>query len=606
MAYHSQKWHNGLAAVQAQLNNLRREIKKVNEKVYVAQVGCESCGGSHYTKDCPLKEEGKTFEEAYYTQFGVPFPQGERYRAAALGFYQRVNGNPSYQERRQTMEESLSKFMAESAKRHDKNSNLIKEIRASMDAAIRNQGASIKALEIQIGQMSKSISTIVEADTPSIHRIEPVRYAISSPQNRMQFLKLNQSIIPFPNRLIDDCYEENMVLVELIDKKEYATNLKRSLMEKPRMRTIKRPKGIAENILVSIDKFVFPIDFVVLDMPKDVKVPLILGRPFLSTAHAKIDVFKRKITLRVGDDKIVFKSDKLTSNTIKRVFALGLRERMELDLEARLMGEALILNRSLDPTYGDYIEFNDLNEPLELRKNQVEDLGPTIEEGEVIDEPIEDIFETRNDHNEISNGINEYPSFCDFDKKIHIDCAYNLLFSCMIGLNMAYPGLWIRRIDFLYNFRIFFLNQHEDIMSSYLLIPLAQRTFTNAANFEKALKEEMLDDLKYVQCLEKEVDDLKSQIEIVEEKAYLPNLLLQECYHKDFMCVILRSYDIDQFTDLVCQLGKKIDQYKRLETKLSKIHKQKPNKDFAHLEQHCFNIELTLKHAKEKNACENF
>ncbi|GJY28559.1 reverse transcriptase domain-containing protein [Tanacetum coccineum] len=197
-------------------------------------------------------------------------------------------------------------------------------------------------------------------------------------------------------------------------------------------RTIKRPKGIAKNVLVGIDKFIFPIDFVVLDMPEDIKVPLILGRPFLSTTHAKIDVLKRKISLRVTNDKIVFKNDKLTSNSIKRVFALGLRERMELDLKARLMGEDLILNRSLDPTYGDYIEFNDLNEPLELRKNQVEDLGQTIEEGEVIDEPIEDIFETRNDHNEISNRINEYPSFCDFDRKIHIDCAYNLQFSCMI------------------------------------------------------------------------------------------------------------------------------------------------------------------------------
>ncbi|GJR38569.1 hypothetical protein Tco_1214253 [Tanacetum coccineum] len=100
MAAYSQKWHNGtsrtrsietsdgLAAIQAQLNNLGREIKKVNEKVYAAQVGCEQCKGPHYTKDCPLKEEGKTLEEAYYTQFGGPF-QGGGYRAAAPGFYQR-------------------------------------------------------------------------------------------------------------------------------------------------------------------------------------------------------------------------------------------------------------------------------------------------------------------------------------------------------------------------------------------------------------------------------------------------------------------------------------------------------------------------------------
>ncbi|GJZ58589.1 hypothetical protein Tco_0614083 [Tanacetum coccineum] len=98
MAEYSQKWHNGtsrarstktsdgLAAIQAQLNNLRREIKKVNEKVYAAQVGCEQCKGPHYIKDCSLKEDGKTLEEAYYTQFGAPF-QGGGYRATALGFY---------------------------------------------------------------------------------------------------------------------------------------------------------------------------------------------------------------------------------------------------------------------------------------------------------------------------------------------------------------------------------------------------------------------------------------------------------------------------------------------------------------------------------------
>ncbi|GKF52481.1 hypothetical protein Tco_0159391, partial [Tanacetum coccineum] len=143
-----------LAAIQVQLNNLGREIKKVNEKVYAAQVRCEQCKGPHYTKDCPLNEKGKTLEEAYYTPFGAPF-QGGGYRATAPGFYQRNNANPSYQEQRQSMEDTLSKFMSESVRRHEEKSNLIKEIRASTDAAIRNQGAAIKTLEIQIRQMSK-------------------------------------------------------------------------------------------------------------------------------------------------------------------------------------------------------------------------------------------------------------------------------------------------------------------------------------------------------------------------------------------------------------------------------------------------------------------
>ncbi|GJX20906.1 hypothetical protein Tco_0223583 [Tanacetum coccineum] len=116
-----------------------------------------------------------------------------------------------------------------------------------------------------------------------------------------------------------------------------------------------------------------------LDIPEDVKVPLILERPFLSTAYAKIDVFKRKFNLRVGIEKIIFKSMKPTSSLIKRVYMLSLRERMELDLEARLMGETLVLNRSLNHLYGYYIELNDLNVPLELRRDQVDDLMPTIE-----------------------------------------------------------------------------------------------------------------------------------------------------------------------------------------------------------------------------------
>ncbi|GJU99013.1 uncharacterized mitochondrial protein-like protein [Tanacetum coccineum] len=76
---------------------LMKEIKKVNEKVYAAQVGCEKCKGPHYTKDYPLKEEGKPLEEAYYTQFGASFQRGG-YRAAALRFYQKNNANPSYHE----------------------------------------------------------------------------------------------------------------------------------------------------------------------------------------------------------------------------------------------------------------------------------------------------------------------------------------------------------------------------------------------------------------------------------------------------------------------------------------------------------------------------
>ncbi|GJY29247.1 hypothetical protein Tco_0405014 [Tanacetum coccineum] len=115
---------------------------------------------------------------------------------------------------------------------------------------------------------------------------------------------------------------------------------------------------------------------------------------------------------------------------------LSFRERMELDLEARLMGETLVLNRSLDPFFKHYIELNDLNVPLELRRDQVNDLMPTIEEGEVIME-----FIARDDARMVSK-IFGYPSDCDHDKKIRIDCAHNLKFSCMIGFEFLHANFF--------------------------------------------------------------------------------------------------------------------------------------------------------------------
>ncbi|GJU28218.1 putative reverse transcriptase domain-containing protein [Tanacetum coccineum] len=201
-------------------------------------------------------------------------------------------------------------------------------------------------------------------------------------------------------------------------------------------RTVKYPKGIVENILVRISKFTFPVDFIILDMPKDIKVPLIFGRPFLSTAHAKIDVYKKKITLRIGEERIFFTSVKPASSLIKRVYMLSLRERMELDLEARLIGETLVLNRSLDPFLEDYIEINDLNEAFKLRRNQGDDLMPTIGEGEVIEE-----FRTRDE--DLDTGIDDYPSYCDNDKKIYIDCAHNLKFSSMIEFEFTHVNFFL-------------------------------------------------------------------------------------------------------------------------------------------------------------------
>ncbi|XP_076948642.1 uncharacterized protein LOC143620979 [Bidens hawaiensis] len=71
-------------------------------------------------------------------------------------------------------------------------------------------------------------------------------------------------------------------------------------------RSVKYSHGIVENMLVHITKFIFPVDFVILDMNEDDSVPLILGRPFLTTKQVLIDVQDGKLILRVGDENVTF------------------------------------------------------------------------------------------------------------------------------------------------------------------------------------------------------------------------------------------------------------------------------------------------------------
>ena len=67
-------------------------------------------------------------------------------------------------------------------------------------------------------------------------------------------------------------------------------------------RSMAQPEGILEDVLVKVGKFIFPVDFVIMQMEEDTKVPLLLGRPFLATRAALIDVHKCELTLRVGNE----------------------------------------------------------------------------------------------------------------------------------------------------------------------------------------------------------------------------------------------------------------------------------------------------------------
>ena len=71
-------------------------------------------------------------------------------------------------------------------------------------------------------------------------------------------------------------------------------------------RLLKHPQRVIEDVLVKVDKFIFPSDFIVLEMEEEKEISIILGRPFLATNKVMIDVQKGELKLRVRDDEVRF------------------------------------------------------------------------------------------------------------------------------------------------------------------------------------------------------------------------------------------------------------------------------------------------------------
>ncbi|GKE58515.1 reverse transcriptase domain-containing protein [Tanacetum coccineum] len=102
-------------------------------------------------------------------------------------------------------------------------------------------------------------------------------------------------------------------------------------------RSVAIPVGVAEDVFVKVRKFYFLADFVVVDYDVDPRVPLILGRPFLRTARALIDVHGEELTLRVNDEAITFKVGHTSRYSLRQVAIPLLRILSLLLLPPRLL-----------------------------------------------------------------------------------------------------------------------------------------------------------------------------------------------------------------------------------------------------------------------------
>ncbi|GKA05033.1 reverse transcriptase domain-containing protein [Tanacetum coccineum] len=113
-------------------------------------------------------------------------------------------------------------------------------------------------------------------------------------------------------------------------------------------RSFQYPVGIAENMLIEVGKFIFPADFIILEMEEDSKVPLILRRPFLHIADAVIRVKQKKLNLRVGTERMIFNIDSAIKHSYSNddtYFSIDvIDEILDLDFDALLDEGSKILH----------------------------------------------------------------------------------------------------------------------------------------------------------------------------------------------------------------------------------------------------------------------
>ncbi|XP_021996281.1 uncharacterized protein LOC110893482 [Helianthus annuus] len=97
-------------------------------------------------------------------------------------------------------------------------------------------------------------------------------------------------------------------------------------------RSVKYTQGVIENLLVKVGELVFSADFVILDIEEDTEIPLILGRPFLATARAMVDMRNEKLTLRVGEKEIKFEvGQRAEDDPVKYLKAIDSSTRITFD-----------------------------------------------------------------------------------------------------------------------------------------------------------------------------------------------------------------------------------------------------------------------------------
>nr|GEW15304.1 reverse transcriptase domain-containing protein [Tanacetum cinerariifolium] len=250
------------------LNEMKNSLVTPTAPLKAVTEVCVTCGSNHTYNQCPLTRGGNDFP--------VFHDNIQQFQTATVGNFIQNRQNVSNQTR-------PTGFLQPTQQNNNQNRfqssvNQQEPIEGTTDTEPQNSD-NIHPLTIQAE---------VQVDKPAE---EP---AVVIPKDKAH--------LPYPSRLQKEKLREKD---DILAAKLPTLNDTKMVLELAD-RTISKPTGVAENVFVKVGKFYFPADFVILDFVADPRVILILGRPFLSTAHALIDVYEDAICEEYSQEVLGF------------------------------------------------------------------------------------------------------------------------------------------------------------------------------------------------------------------------------------------------------------------------------------------------------------
>ncbi|GJT79338.1 DNA damage-inducible protein 1-like protein [Tanacetum coccineum] len=361
MADHSHKWYEEegeyepdcglMSMINEKLKSLGRDMRNLKENVDMIQERYKSCNETYYEDNC-LRNEEVRYTTATESRNPIKIP-----------------GGTSPLDNLLNLEDTFRKLLEESRA-------LVKKIKIEEVSMVKLNARCSAILQNELLPKEKDPGSFI------------LPYTISNTTVSNALVDLGSSISVMPFSMFERLGLGNpkpiRMVIEIAD------------------RSTQSPKGIVENVLVKIYKFIFHVDYVILDIVEDDKVPIILGRPMLATAHARIDVYGKKISLEVRNDKV------LNPRRIPD------ERDLNGDLESFFQENNLLQNGNsevfLESDNGVWISLDDFDEIKDLWDDQDHE---SIHE-DVIHQPLR-------------------PQFSGIGNKIHRQHCYNLQITCKMG-----------------------------------------------------------------------------------------------------------------------------------------------------------------------------